>query len=253
MGKFLITVLLTVAITATGSADTFLELAGEISMPVPGGWSCDSTSDYPFQLVNTDSTAELLIFKSTINEDEIVTNDAELKLSVDQVIEDVILTMPDAELLTNTGYFEENRVSFAVEFLSTDTAQDLRLRHRLKGVIYKHPEGHQLLFSLWGKVAFGAPPAALDNLRLMQEGFVYAGEAQGKVFGKTQRTEWVWFAILAMMAAILFLLFKARRKAVGMRSAAPEHFWRCECGRLNHNDHATCGRCGRPSPEDITR
>jgi hypothetical protein len=252
MSRLLHILITLISISGVVHANTFVDLADEITLPVPQGWTVSSDDEYPFQLVNEDSTAELLVFKSMIAEDERVSNDKELELSVDKVIEDVILTLPEAQLLTNTGLFEKNRVSFAVEFLSTDTAQDLRLRHRLKGLLYTHPDGYQILFSLWGKAAISAPDEVLGNIRTMQEGFVFSGVAQGKVFSKTARSDWVWIAIVLMLMAILMLLLK-RRSRVGEKPASdPKRFWKCECGQLNHNDHQTCRRCDRPANESIT-
>jgi hypothetical protein len=231
----------------TVKANTFMKFAGEAATAVPAGWFLSNEGDeYPFQIVNDDLSAELLIFKSILDESESITTENELKLSVDKVIKDVILTLPQAELLTNTGVLERNRVWFALDFTSFDEERGIELTHRLKGVMYRHPDGHQILFSLWGKAASGAPPELMDQLRLMQEEFSYFGDSEKEFFAQEQTTEWLAIGVLIVMLVVMILILR-RRRTQQINFSGSENVWRCECGRLNHNDHQTCRRCGKPN------
>ena len=232
---------------ATVKANTFTEFAGEARTAVPAGWFLSNEDDeYPFQIINDELSAELLIFKSTLDEDETITTEEELKLSVDKVIKDVILTLPQAQLLTNTGVLERKRVWFALDFTSFDEERGIELTHRLKGVMYRHPDGHQILFSLWGKAASGAPPEIMNQLRFMQEEFTYFGDSEKEFFAQERATEWIAIGVLIVMLVVMILVLR-RRRAQQINFSGSENIWRCECGRLNHNDHQTCRRCGKPN------
>lgn len=235
------------ALFTSVNANTFMEFAGEARTAVPAGWFLSNEGDeYPFQIVNDELSAELLIFKSTIDEDESITTEEELKLSVDKVIKDVILTLPQAQLLTNTGVLERKRVWFALDFTSFDEERGIELTHRLKGVMYRHPDGHQILFSLWGKAASNAPPEFMDQLRFMQEEFAYFGDSETEFFAQERATEWIAIGVLMIMLVVMIIILR-RRRAQQINFSQSENIWRCECGRLNHNDHQTCRRCGKPN------
>ncbi|UCD63713.1 MAG: hypothetical protein JSW34_13380 [Candidatus Zixiibacteriota bacterium] len=253
MGKYRLILVLILAVTSPAAANSILTLADEIRIPLPGGWQLTTgVNEYPIQIFQSDSAAELLIFKSTIDEADAVTNEQELKVSVDKVIEDVILSLPEARLQTNIGYYDTSRVWFVLEFLSLDPDEELELRHRLRGELYRHPEGHQILFTLWGKGARDVPRPIWNDVRLMQEEFVYFGAATRDVFATPNRQNWAWAAVLLMLLAIVLLLLKRRRQAARNRKTPDDHFWRCQCGRLNHRDHQNCRRCGRSLSTPVT-
>ncbi|UCE25557.1 MAG: hypothetical protein JSU74_05785 [Candidatus Zixiibacteriota bacterium] len=229
------------------AASGFIELSDEIRIPLADGWHLVSDSaDYPYQIVRDDQSAEILIFKSIIEAEEAVNNEQELKLSVDEVINDVILSLPDAQLLTNTGRFDQNRVWFDLDFVSRDEDSDTQIRHRLKGILYRHPDGYQLLFSIWAKAAEGASASALYEMRLMQEEFSYIGDAESRIFGVSNTYDWYLIGFLFAVLIVMLFVLKRRRERERIAFSDEANFWRCSCGRLNHNEFANCRRCGRP-------
>ncbi|MEW6411839.1 MAG: hypothetical protein AB1483_05105 [Candidatus Zixiibacteriota bacterium] len=247
MTKFRLISALSLVLSVSVTANTFVEFGGEAQTAVPESWFVSSEGDeYPYQIVNDDLSAELLIFKSTIDESETITNEEELKLSVEKVINEVILTLPQAQLLTNTGVLERKRVWFALDFTSFDEERGIELIHRLKGVMYRHPDGHQILFSLWGKAAVNAPPQVMDQIRLMQEEFSYSGDSESEFFAQENSSEWLAIGVMMVMLVVMIMILR-RRRAQKINFSDEANFWRCECGRLNHNDHQTCRRCGQPN------
>lgn len=235
------------ALVSSATSSGFIELSGEIRIPLADGWHLVSDSaDYPYQIVRDDQAAEILIFKSIIDAEEAVNSEQELKLSVDKVIDDVILSLPEAQLLTNTGHFDQNRVWFDLDFLSRDDESDTRIRHRLKGILYRHPDGYQLLFSIWAKAAEGAPASALYEMRLMQEEFSYIGDAESRIFGVSNGYDWYLIGFLFALLIVMLFVFKRRKRLERIAFSDETNFWRCSCGRLNHNDFQNCRRCGRP-------
>jgi len=235
------------------NAETIAELAGEAHLPMPDGWTVGADSaGYPFQVINDDETAELLIFKSAISSDETVSNENELRMAVDLMINDVILTLPEAKLLTNTGYFDNNRASFVVEFSSRDTLVTEWISHRLKGVLYRHPDGHQMLFTLWARAPTKEYTFYKDQLRQMQEGFVYLGESEPDIFGAAPPSRWYLIATLLLLVAFMVYAFRRKRAGETIAFSDEAHFWRCECGRLNHEQYESCRRCGRHRSQQTT-
>ena len=185
-------------------ANSFIELGGEIKVPFPDGWIVsDSLADYPYQIINKEQSGELLIFKSIISKDEIITNKLDLKASVDQVVEDVILTLPGAKIQTNTGYFDENRVSFILEFTSVDSLSLAVIHHRLKGIIYLHPDGYQLLFTLWAKTNDEAGSLLKEELTFMMEEFAYYGQAENQIFTPSTNNNLITYGLVLIAVIIL--------------------------------------------------
>lgn len=244
-----IILLLFFLITTSVSANKFITLAEEIKVPVPQGWVVmDSTGGYPYTLVNPDQALELLIFKSILESDQIITNKNDLKASVDKVVEDIILTLPEGKLLTNTGYFKENHVSFTLEFSSVDTVDLSEIYHRLEGVIYQHPDGHQLLFSLWGKTIGENKNALNEEVSIIQDGFSYFGPSEPEIFVDNS-FDWNILILLGVVILMVLIFVRKKQQLDKVKFSEDSNFWRCECGRQNHKSHPTCHRCGREAPQ----
>ena len=229
-------------------AGEMIELGPEAAVPLPDGWILsDETTDFPFQLIESTLGAEVLIFKSIITAEEAIRNEVDLQNSVESIADDIIPNLPQSQLLSSYGYYEQNRARFVLEFRSVDTAQDLMLRHRMAGILYRHPDGHQLLFTLWGKSPTDLYSRYEPALKMVQSGFAYRGPFEPEVFGEA--SPFPWYALLALMAIIgllyTFRAFRSRHDRVQLSTG--QGFWRCgECGRLNPALMETCRRCGKP-------
>jgi hypothetical protein len=249
-------VLLPVFLLTGGAAEasSLISLGDEITVPLPTGWALGSDSaDFPFQLAEQNLGAEILVFKSVVWPEEAIDDEHDLRNSVETIMEDVIPTLPESQLLSSFGYDDGYRASFVLEFRSMDTLQNLLLRHRMMGVLYRHPEGHQLLFTLWGKSLSDEYPQHENAIKMVQEGFAYTGSYEDEVFGHS--AAFPWYALAAMMAIVGLLYFfrSARARHDRIRFAEDKSFWRCEgCGRLNPLHHDTCRRCGRPRLTEMT-
>ena len=235
------------AIGASGlSANDFVLLAGEIQIPLPESWSLVTDSlDFPFQLVHDEEAAEILIFRAEISADEAVTDEIALKKSVDNIIDDVILSLPQAKLLTSSGFYETHRTGFVLEFVSLDTISQTPLWHRLEGVLYRHPDNHQILYTIWGKTTMQEYDDISGAISLVQDGFVYKGKHENEVFAPRQQSYWLLFLVMMIVVGLFFYFRPKSRSEHLPTSSRVSHFWRCECGRLNHRDSITCRRCGR--------
>ena len=194
----------------------------------------------------------MLVFKSIISGDGIISDEKELKIAVDQVVKDVILSLPEAVLLTNTGKREDNRVSFTFEFLSMDTVNFIELKHRLKGVMFRHPDNYQILYTLWAKSAEIDATENIPVLVSMQEDFEYYGPATADFFYNPDSLNWTWGAILIIIIIMVMYFFKKRNRSDDIDFADDTSFWRCDCGRLNHNQYKTCRRCGKSHNTEVT-
>lgn len=188
-----------------------VDLCGEIILPVPTGWSlAGEDCDYPLAVVNETWSAELLIFRTEIAPDAAISNVGELKAAVNGVIDEVIMTLPDARLISSTGYHDTSRARFELEYMSVDTAAQITLCHRLLGIIYRHPDGYQLLFTLWAKSPLDVYTPISSEIRCMQNGFTYAGPAEEDVFSTGSSESWK-YGCLALLAVAL-LLYRRRKK-----------------------------------------
>lgn len=194
------------------AATTPQHLAGEALISIPPGWRLATDSvNYPFQVVDDSLSAELLIFRSVLAEAGQVLNAEDLKGAVDEVVRDVILSMPAAELISNSGFSDSNSVSFAVEFYATDSVAN-DLYNRLHGYIYRHPDGYQILFALWAKAHSAAPPRLIGDLRAMQSGFSYYGPAEASIFpaGRPRTTTYFMLGIIVLLVVSLLMSVKRR-------------------------------------------
>ena len=248
-GLIIALVFMTSPVAATG----FITLAGETTLPVPKGWQLvGDSSDYPFQLVTDDLDAEVLIFKSVVRDDQVITDEKDLKRSVDDVLSEVIPQLPDARIQTNTGFTEGDRAGFVLEFTSTDTATCVPVQHRLKGVLYRRPEGHQLLFTIWAKSPVVGYTDREGEIKLIQDGFYYTGVHEADVFARKQNARWYLLATVLAVIVLLYLFRTFRARSDRIRFRDLENHWRCECGRLNNDALTHCRRCSRERVVDRT-
>ena len=150
--------------------------------------------------------------------------------------------------MTNTGYFDDNRVSFILEFISTDTVSQAPINHRLKGVIYLHPDGYQLLFTLWGKTNEASKALLKQDLSFMMNEFAYYGEAEPKIFQEKSDYTLEYGLVIIVVVILILVFFKRVSSLNKIKYSEESHFWRCQCGRQNHKNHTTCRRCGQAAP-----
>jgi hypothetical protein len=244
--------ILTILMVVVPTSAEPLLLAGEVAIELPPGWLLDGSPDvYPFRFVNEEHPADLLIHKAVLERRETITDETELRMAVDQMIQDVILDLPDGDLMTTSGLYHNNRTEFILDFTSEDTTSHRRLRHRLEGIIYRHTDGYQILFSVWGKADEAYWEAVADDIRAIQASFSYSGPVADEVFGEPSRGTW-WYALMLLLLIVLvYLLYKRRGAGDHTILAGQDSFWRCSCQRLNHIRSESCRRCGQPRPSGV--
>lgn len=192
------------------SADELVRPGDLVQLPLPKTWLAGGdTSGFPINLVNDDLTAEFQIFRNELPKSGAIADGTQLRRAVDDIISDVIMELPNARLLTNTGYTEDNRVWFVLEFSSYDTTQVSEMRHRLMGVLYRLPNNDQLLFTLWGKASADAPASVQSDFRVMQAGFRYTGESADYPF---DQSDWLRWYLAGSVALAVILIVALRRR-----------------------------------------
>jgi len=250
--KYISIILSFVLITVTINSYETLQHFGNIQLALPEGWSSPSDrTDFPYHVTNNTTGAELLIFKSILEKSEAITSNKELKLSVDAVVDNFILNQPEAKLLTSSGYFESNRVHFDIEFTSLDTVSNIPLWHRLTGYIYEHPDGHQFLFTLWGQCPLESMTDVKSKLTVIQSSFIYSGPAVEKLFSGHASPAWFYMGALAVLIICLVFFKRRQLKIREINISDNKNFWRCQCGRLNHNSHDQCRWCGNTNDKQV--
>ncbi len=197
----------------------FVRIADEAEFPLPDNWYVTTdTLSFPVQLVYENDLAEILLFESQLAVEDIITDQDELRTSVDLVIEDAIQALPEGKLQTSTGFYDGYRAGFILEFGSTDSATNTPIQHRLKGIIYRHPEGYQLLFTIWGKCAQADYGELREAFEFVQNGFFYRGRYEEEIFG--ERPMSYWPMILLGLALVGLMLLRPRRSKT---TAGPNH------------------------------
>lgn len=198
----------------------FVRIADEAEFPLPDNWYLTTdTLSFPVQLVYENELAEILLFESQLAVEDIITNQDELRGSVDLVIEDAIGALPEGKLQTSTGFYDGYRAGFVLEFASTDSATSTLIQHRLKGIIYRHPEGYQLLFTIWGKCAQADYGELREAMEFVQDGFFYRGEYEEDIFG--ERPMSYWPIVLLGLALVGLMLFRPRKSKTPAGSNHP--------------------------------
>jgi hypothetical protein len=234
------------------AANQVVELEGQVRLPLPSGWSVDSIeAGFPYRLISPDSSCEMLVFRSEVSADLAVRSRETLRVSVDSIVQTVIKSLPHCEIMTNHGFSDGQRAWFVLEFVTTDTSLALSLWHRLQGTIYQRPDGRQLLFTLWGRRPVSAASDFDEDLRAIQDGFTFSGPTTADVFALPNPHYYWYLAALLLLLIMLFYLRRRRLAEESMRFAAQPNVWRCECGRMNHDENLTCRRCGRACPTNL--
>lgn len=234
-------------------AAEIIELADEIRIPLPTNWAVYSdSSGYPYTIINEDESVELSIHKSQISENNKISTKEELRLSVDQVIKDIILTLPAGFYYTNTGNFADNNLNFVLEFVSKDTIAEDQIYHRLKGVLYNHPDGHQILFTLWGQTDEAHMSILRNEILFAQDNFAYTGPAEVMTLQKPFKLEWYYiFLVVMICAGILYFFRTFALKSKSRDYSKVSYLIRCECGHRNKGYAEVCSRCGQPLNNEI--
>ena len=212
-----IVVALALTLSAGVSADNaIVTLGDELRLPVPHGWTVvDEASGHPYRIINDARTSELLIYRSVISAEEAIADETALRQSVDLALEEVIYGLPEAVLLTNTGYFRGDHAAFALDFLAQDSVLGIPLQHRMVCLVYGHPDGYQLMFTLWAKAAAADAEAVYADLLTMQDGLRYVGPARPQVFERRDRRPLVLLlALLPLLALMLARRLRKRRESL---------------------------------------
>ncbi len=227
-------------------ASNFVDLGKEIRIPLPKNWQVAGDSGfYPFQIINDALTAELLIYKSIIDKSEAIHTNQELKESVDIIISDIIMTLPEAKLLSSTGKIDDNRAIFSLDFISVDTITNGQIHHRLNGYLYDHPNGEQILFTLWGKTSNSSKDLLHKEILLMQNNFSFYGESNGRLFQTNSDVDWKVLVVILVLILAVLLFFRKHKAIESIQFSEDSHFWRCSCVRQNHMNNLLCKRCGQ--------
>lgn len=186
-----------------GSVERF-EVDKEFTIPILPNWSIDtSKTDYPYRILHDNINAELNIFKSLLEPNERVNNNKEFKEAVQGIIDDILFTLPDAQLLINEGFYEKDHLSFELEFTSFDTTSGITLSHFIKSFIYRLSDNYQIMFTLWSKMDNSDSDLLLKEVKFYQDNFTYTGEAE-QLFYPKRNQFYKWFTLFS--ALILFFV-----------------------------------------------
>lgn len=184
----------------------------DLSVDLPPGWVVLSdTLAFPVHIINDDAKAQLSVFRSEFQKDNVIRNRTELRGSVQKVIDEVILTLPKSKLLTSTGFDQTDRAGFVLEFVSEDTLAELELRHRFEGVLYRLPDGNQAMFTLWAKVPREQYLDSDSAIRAIQASFDYHGPKDAVVF-PPRVSPYMVVALLFLLGAGLMFFAHTRHK-----------------------------------------
>jgi hypothetical protein len=207
---------------STAFANQFVRIAGDVEVPIPANWYlATDTMSFPVQLIHLSDSAEVLIFRSDIAKEDLITNEQGLKKSVDLVINDVINTLPHGQLRISTGFYDKYRTGFTLEFASTDSASGVPLEHSLKGIIYRLPGSRQVLFTVWGKAAASAWPTVRGAVKQIHDEFAFRGKYENEVFGGKSMGYWPIILVATGLLAFLLLRPKQKKKKEAADSQPP--------------------------------
>jgi len=217
----------------------------DVRLDVPDAWEATGNpTGFPFEITNSSGNAQLLIFRTDLEPSQTISTADELKLSVQKVVDSVILSLPNSKLLTNTGYSEPERTGFALEFIAVNPDDGTVLRHRLFGWLYKHPDGHQILFTLWGKGALQSYPQCENDIRQMQAAFEYTGPHEEIVLSSNTHG-WGLPALVILMTVAGLLYYRSARNGRPRMNSIGDSGWRCSCGAHNAPPLHQCRQCGQ--------
>ncbi len=248
--RFLLPLALVAALVGSVNAAGTAQLAGEIKLPLPDNWQIvGDTTEYPFRVASADGDVDLLIFKSALADGATLDDPAALKAGVQRILDSVIMAMPEAKPLTTAGFDEGRRAGFTVDFTSTASSGAV-IHHRLAAIIYRHPDGRQLLFTLWGRSPAAEFGRSEPIFVMLQKGFQYTGPQATNVF-PTDNRRWAMTFLLAVLIAIVGGILWSRRQQATRAAHLPGERWLCACGTPNDISRPVCKRCGKARIKEV--
>ena len=82
------------------------------------------------------------------------------------------------------------------------------MRNRFKGIVYRHPDGYQLLYTLWGKVAAADYASIADEIQFMENNFRYIGAYEQEVFSTANNRSYYLMAVFGFLGLLLWMYRK---------------------------------------------
>lgn len=241
--------LLLLVLAPTATTNSMAELGDDVLLPITDNWVVRQGSEQPYLLTTIDNTAELKIFRSVIDSEHAIHNTQEFRVSVDSIIDNVILNLPRGQLISSTGYGGGYQVSFALEFETINRNSTATLRHRLVGVLMRHSDGYQLLYTLWGRASLDAMAVFGDELELIQDGFIFRGATQDNPFvSDPDDYEVIWLSLPLFLVLAIVLAWRRRRRPLDSTKWVKQ--WLCRCGQANDLSLPVCSRCSDPRQID---
>ncbi len=219
--KYLFVIIILALAPSTGAeGNQFVRIGADVEVPLPENWYLGTdTSGFPAQLIHRNDSAEILLFRSEIVDKDMIGSQDELRQSVELVVEDVITTLKGGRLRTSTGFYDGFRAGFVLEFVSSDSLSGVLLEHRLMGILYRHADDYQTLFTVWGKAAEAAYSEAKPAIQFVQDGLVFRGEYESEVFRPASTSYWPF--ILVGVALVGLLLLRPRKRKTASPPSPP--------------------------------
>jgi len=191
-----------------------LEVTDNFTLPVLPDWSIDSSkNDFPYQILHKSKRADLNIFMSLLEPNERIHNNKEFKLAVEGVIDDILLTLPNTRLLINNGFFEEDHLSFELDFISSDdTTGDLTINHSIKSFIFRLPDDYQVMYTLWVRTYGSDNELFSEEIQFYKDNFTFIGNAELKFYPESGFYKWInlLIAVIILIAGIYIIIRKNR-------------------------------------------
>lgn len=194
-----------------------LEVKDNFILPILPNWSIDSSiADFPYRIFHESEKAELNIFMSLLEPNERIHNNKEFKAAVEGVIDDILLTLPDTRLMINSGFFEEDHLSFELQFISPDTNNDLPINHSIKSFIFRLPDDYQVMYTLWGQTHGLENDLLSEEIKFYQDNFTFTGDAESRFYPKNEFYKWItlFIAVIIFFVGIYLVIRKNNSKTV---------------------------------------
>ena len=225
------------------------------SFELPSEWTTQQASPN-ILVINTGlgDSVEISISFFELDSDSPIRSEKALTEAIAGLYNDIGIKSATPDMIRYAA--EGGTASFKAEYNKMLEETGTVIRTGLRGIVCQTASGEQVLYL----IVVMAPPEMFEIIKartgLLMDSFQINETLAEDFFPRKNLSPYIFLLLVLALTVFFFIRNRRVQKSRNPLGKDSGSFWRCSlCGRANHIDNETCGRCGtaRPTTEKITK
>ncbi|MEW5923001.1 MAG: hypothetical protein AB1746_03350 [Candidatus Zixiibacteriota bacterium] len=225
------------------------------SFELPSEWTAQQAAP-DILTINADlgDSVEITISVFELDPDSPITSDKALTMAIAGLYNDIGIKSANPDMIEYT--VDGGVASFQAEYNRLIEGSEAVIRTGLKGVIGRLTSGDQVLYL----IVVMAPSEMFESIRsrteILMSSFRIDETLAEDFFPRRNLSPYIIMLVVVALTIFFFMRNRRVQKSRNPLGRDSGSFWRCSlCGRVNHMDNETCGRCGniRAAADKVTK